>query len=86
MIAVDLRREIRDRFGPIPAPVELLLEVGSLKILAAQREVTAIESKGDKLMITRHNDYVMIEDKFPRLTRREPKARLEEIKRLLKSL
>ena len=82
----NFRREIRDRFGPIPAPVELLLEVASLKLLASQRQITAIESKGDKLMLTRHNDYVMADNKFPRLAKTDPKARLNEIKRLVRSL
>jgi transcription-repair coupling factor (superfamily II helicase) len=52
-----LRTELRDRFGPLPPAVELLLAVGELKILAGEKRVTVVEVKGDKLMLTRNNDY-----------------------------
>jgi transcription-repair coupling factor (superfamily II helicase) len=79
----NLQKELRDRFGPLPPPVELLLLVGELKILAAEKSVTAIEVEEDKLKVTRHNDFITLGGKFPRLTKKEAKARLKEIKRLL---
>jgi transcription-repair coupling factor (superfamily II helicase) len=82
----ELKKEFRDRFGPPPPAVELALKVAALKIAAAARRVTVIEVKDNKLMLTRDNDYVMVRGKFPRLTRRLPAARLEEIKRLLLAL
>ena len=78
-----LQKELRDRFGPLPSPVELLLAVGELKILASDKGVTAIEVEEDKLKITRRGDFIQLGGKFPRLTKKEPKARLKEIKRLL---
>ncbi len=78
-----LQKELRDRFGPLPAAVELLFAVGELKILASEKSVTAIEVEEDKLKITRHNDFITLGGKFPRLTKKEAKARLKEIKRLL---
>jgi transcription-repair coupling factor (superfamily II helicase) len=81
-----LQKELRDRFGPLPPPVELLLAVGELKILACEKVVTAIEVEDDKLKITRRGDLVQLGGKFPRLTKKEPKARLKEIKRLLLAL
>ena len=66
--------------------MELLLLVGELKILASERAITVIEVKEDKLMLTRNNDYLTVGGKFPRLTKKEPKARLKEIKRLLLAL
>jgi len=81
-----LRAEMRDRFGPLPAPVELLLEIAGLKVLAGDRGVTSIETREEKLMLTRNNDYLMVGGKFPRLTKPDPKARLKEIKRLLQAL
>ncbi|MDB6039029.1 MAG: mfd, partial [Verrucomicrobiales bacterium] len=85
--AVDqLRREIQDRFGKVPASVELLLEVTALKMLASERGVTQIETRGEKLMLTRNNDFIMLNGKFPRLMKKEPKARLGEIKRMLLAL
>jgi len=78
-----LQKEMRDRFGPLPPAVELLLAVGELKILASQKAVTAIEVEADKLKITRRGDFIQLGGKFPRLTKKDPKARLKEIKRLL---
>ena len=66
--------------------MELLLLVGELKILASERGITVIEVKEDKLMLTRNNDFIMLGGKFPRLTKKEAKARLKEIKRLLLAL
>ena len=82
----NLEKELRDRFGPPPPPVELLLQIAELKILANDKSVTAIEVSNDKLMLTRRNDYITLGGKFPRLTKKEPKARLKEIKKLLLAL
>jgi transcription-repair coupling factor (superfamily II helicase) len=79
----NLQKELRDRFGPLPPPVELLLLVAELKILASEKAVTALEVKDDKLMLTRHGDFITLGGKFPRLTKKDAKARLKEIKRLL---
>jgi transcription-repair coupling factor (superfamily II helicase) len=79
----DLKQELRDRFGPLPDEVELLLKVSELKVLAAERGFSIIETQGDKLMLTRNNDYVMVGGKFPRLSKTTASARLGEIKRVL---
>ena len=81
-----LGRELRDRFGPLPPPVELLLAVTELKILASEKSVTILEVEDDKLKLTRHGEFVMVGGKFPRLTKKDAKARLKEIKRLLLAL
>ncbi|HWY76095.1 MAG TPA: TRCF domain-containing protein, partial [Verrucomicrobiae bacterium] len=81
-----LEAELRDRFGPLPPALELLLLVAELKILAAEHSVTVIEVKEDKLMLTRNNDYLTVGGKFPRLTKKDARARLKEIKRLLLAL
>jgi transcription-repair coupling factor (superfamily II helicase) len=79
----SLTRELRDRFGPLPAPVELLLQAAELKVLASEKAVTLIEVKEDKLMLTRHDDFITLGGKFPRLVKKDSQARLKEIKRLL---
>jgi transcription-repair coupling factor (superfamily II helicase) len=86
-IALDsLQKELRDRFGPLPAPVELLLAMTEIKIIAGEKSVTAIEVEDDKLKISRRGDFVMFGGKFPRLVKKDAKARLREIKRLLLAL
>jgi transcription-repair coupling factor (superfamily II helicase) len=82
----SLKHEMCDRFGPLPPALEMLLRVAELKVLASERGITVIEVQDDKLMLTRNNDYIMVGSKFPRLTRKQPGARLNEIKRLLLAL
>jgi transcription-repair coupling factor (superfamily II helicase) len=79
----NLSKELCDRFGPIPPNVELLLQIAELKILASEKNVTSIEVEEDKLKLIRSGDFITLGGKFPRLTKKEPKARLKEIKRLL---
>jgi transcription-repair coupling factor (superfamily II helicase) len=79
----SLQKELRDRFGPLPPPVELLLQVAELKILAGEKSVTNIEVKEDRLMLTRQGDFITLGGKFPRLSRKDVRARLKEIKKLL---
>jgi transcription-repair coupling factor (superfamily II helicase) len=81
-----LQTELRDRFGPLPPAMELLLLVGELKILAGEKGITVLEVKDDRLMLTRNNDFIMLGGKFPRLTKTEARARLKEIKKLLLAL
>jgi transcription-repair coupling factor (superfamily II helicase) len=82
----DLEKALRDRFGPLPRPLQLLLEVAGLKILAAERNVNLMEVKDTKLMLTRNNDYIMVGGKFPRLSKQTPSARIKEIKKVLLAL
>ncbi len=70
----------------MPPALELLLQVAELKITAAERGITVVEVKEDKLMLTRNNDYVMVDAKFPRLTKTKADARLKEIKKVLLTL
>jgi transcription-repair coupling factor (superfamily II helicase) len=82
----EVRSELRDRFGPIPGAVELLLQVTELKILASDKNISAIETDGAKLKLTRNGEPILAGGKFPRLTKKEAKAKLNEIKKLLLSL
>jgi transcription-repair coupling factor (superfamily II helicase) len=81
-----LKNECRDRFGPLPESLELLLAIAELKILAAGKGVSEIETRLDKLMLKRNKDYIMLGEQFPRLTKKTAAARLKEIKKLLLAL
>jgi hypothetical protein len=45
-----------------------------------------VECREDKLMLQRDGDYVMVGGRFPRLTRREARGRLNEIRKVLLAL
>jgi transcription-repair coupling factor (superfamily II helicase) len=85
-VLAQLKSELRDRFGPLPAALELLLKTTEIKILASERDITVIETRESKLMLTRNNDYITLGGKFPRLAKKGATARLNEIKRLLLAL
>ena len=83
---VALEKELRDRFGPLPKPVDLLLLAADIKQLCTARQVSRIETKDDKLMLTREGDFIQLGGKFPRLIKKSASAKLKEIKRLLLAL
>jgi transcription-repair coupling factor (superfamily II helicase) len=82
----SLRIELRDRFGPLPEAVELLLAAQEIKLLADEKNVTTLETRGSRLMLTRNNDFITLAGKFPRFTKRTARGRLNEIRRLLSAL
>ncbi|MGF1678100.1 MAG: transcription-repair coupling factor [Candidatus Methylacidiphilales bacterium] len=81
----QLRERWRDRFGKWPIEVELLLMYNRIRITALAGHITQIDVKGEKLMMTRNGDYVMVEGKFPRLNKQNPKAKLQEIETWIKA-
>jgi transcription-repair coupling factor (superfamily II helicase) len=42
----DFRKEVRDRFGPIPPPVEWLLRLAELRILATRWQIATLHLEG----------------------------------------
>ncbi len=74
-----LRGEWRDRFGPLPAAVENLLALQSIRLLAASKRIGSVEVRDGKLMLKKKGDYVLFGGKFPRLTSPTPENRLREV-------
>lgn len=76
----------RDRFGPLPPEVKNLLSVERIRRAAAFRGITVVETRGDRLMLTRHGDYLLLGYRFPRLTAIKPDSKLSEIFCFLEAL
>lgn len=83
---LDLREKWKDRFGRWPEEVECLLQVYKIKVLGQEAGFTRLEAKGEKLMVRKGADFVMIDNKFPRLTKVKPKDKLKEVEKWIKSL
>ncbi len=81
-----LRADWRDRLGPWPAPVELLLAAQAIRIAAARARVARVQTEGTKLMLERGGQWVLLGGKFPRLSRRSAFDRLTEISTYLQTL
>ena len=76
----------RDRFGPLPEMVENLLLMTEMRLAALERKVTKVEVRQSKLMLTRGGDYLLIGDKFPRLTTLTPEEQLSQAVELIRTL
>ena len=77
-----LRAEIQDRFGPVPEPLDRLLKVARLRLVAAGRGIQSIEVQEGKVMLMRAGDYLMESGRHPRLKAPGATARLEELIRI----
>nr|WP_226895697.1 transcription-repair coupling factor [Luteolibacter marinus] len=77
----------RDRFGRLPGPAANLVTVGRLRLSAAGKGVSSVEIKGQRLMLQRGGDYIMLEGRrFPRLVSVEPAEKLLEALEMLRLL
>lgn len=83
----ELRLEWKDRYGKLPKPILNLLDSAALKIAAAQANISAVEVKDQKIMLTRNQQFIQLEGKrFPRLTETSPEKKLRESIQMLRSI
>jgi len=47
----DMAQEFKDRFGPLPVPVENLLYMVKIKVLATRAEVSSVSTQGRQIVI-----------------------------------
>jgi transcription-repair coupling factor (superfamily II helicase) len=74
----------RDRFGRLPEPAENLLAIARIKALAARQRIASVEIQGQRLMLHRNGDYILLEGRrFPRLQSEAPRKKITEAIELL---
>ena len=56
----DVAREFKDRFGPLPEPVENLLYVVKIKVLAARAKVSSVSTQGKQIVIKPHEAVIAV--------------------------
>ena len=85
--AIDaLEKSWRDRFGRIPEAAARLLEITRIKALAAAEGISSVEIQGQRLMLHRNGDYILLEGRrFPRLQSASPQGKLSEAAILLRN-
>lgn len=84
--ADNLLRAWEDRFGPAPETVRHLLESHKIKILASRANISTVEISGQRLMLTRNGDFILLSNKFPRLASAAPADKLRETLDMLKNI
>jgi len=73
-----------DRFGKLPRAAANLLQIARIKALAGANGIASVEISGQRLMLHRNGDYILMGDRrFPRLEAARPEGKLEETIRLL---
>jgi len=82
----DLERQWLDRFGTLPPEAKNLLTLQKIKILASRRHISQVEISGQKLMLTRNREYLLLNRRFPRLQKTRPVEKLAETLRLLEQM
>jgi transcription-repair coupling factor (superfamily II helicase) len=84
--AVDaLEKSWRDRFGRLPDAAANLLLIARIKALAARENISSVEISGQRLMLHRNGDYILLEGRrFPHLKAAAPAAKLAETITLLR--
>ncbi len=81
-----LMRDWRDRFGSFPSAVDNLFLLTEIKLAAARSDVSRVEVRERKLMLTRRGDFILVAGKFPRLVAAEIEQHLGEVLELIKKL
>ena len=81
-----LRRDWRDRFGRFPVAVDNLFLLTEIKLATAKSGVSRVEVRERKVMLTRHEDFILVAGKFPRLVAPGIEQYLGEILELIKKL
>jgi transcription-repair coupling factor (superfamily II helicase) len=85
--AVDaLEQSWRDRFGRLPEGAVNLLQIARIKALAAAEKIAAVEINGQRLMLHRGGDYILLEGRrFPRLKAASSVGKLNEAIEMLRA-
>ena len=82
----DLETTWRDRFGRLPEPAARLLEIARIKALAASLGIASVEIQGQRLMLHRNGEYILMEGRrFPRLQSSSTNEKLSEAISLLQN-
>jgi transcription-repair coupling factor (superfamily II helicase) len=77
----------RDRFGRLPDAAANLLQIARIKALAVAANISSVEIHGQRLMLHRNGDYILLEGRrFPRLKAADPAAKFAETIAMLRMI
>jgi transcription-repair coupling factor (superfamily II helicase) len=87
----ELRSSLRDRYGRLPPEAEAMLGLAEIRCLAESRDVVAVATEGAILRCLearrgRPPEPILVGNRFPRLTVKDPLRKLKEIRGFLSRL
>jgi transcription-repair coupling factor (superfamily II helicase) len=75
-----------DRFGRLPDAAANLLQIARIKALASRENMASVEISGQRLMLKRNGDYILLDGRrFPRLKAADPAGKLAETLAMLRT-
>ncbi len=74
-----MKREIKDRFGKLPAEVQRLMLIAELRIVAADRGLRSVIVRDRQVMLSREKEYLTIDGRHPRLDEDKTTPMLKEL-------
>ena len=72
-----LRRELEDRFGPAPPPIDNLLDYAVLKSLCERLQISSVDRRGHEAVIKFHPTTTVAPEKLVRLVRKQKGTKLD---------
>jgi len=82
----EIASELRDRFGPVPEPAMLLFGMYRLKLTARDRGIRSVGLHEDKIVAVRRGEEIRPDGRYPRVTKKNPREMLREIREKIKML
>lgn len=76
----------RDRFGPPPRAAKNALACAAIRLEASRRRIQSVETRGDRLMLSRGGSYILIGGRFPRLTALDPDSKVRGVLSFLEKM
>jgi transcription-repair coupling factor (superfamily II helicase) len=87
----ELRASLKDRYGKLPPEAEALLSLAEIRCLAEEKSVVSVTADGAVIRCLsaaagRAPEPILVGNRFPRLTVRDPLRKLKEIRGFLSRL
>ena len=87
----ELRTSLKDRYGKLPPEADALLSLAEIRCLAEDKCVVSVTTDGAVLRCQqapagRPPEPILVGNRFPRLTVRDPLRKLKEIRGFLSRL
>ncbi|MEN8253933.1 MAG: transcription-repair coupling factor [Verrucomicrobiota bacterium] len=74
-----MKREIKDRFGKLPAEVQRLMSIAELRIVAADRGIKSVIVRNRQVMLSRKKEYLTVAGRHPILAEEKTTPMLKEL-------
>ena len=84
----NIAEELADRFGKLPSPVQNLIEISTIRVLAEEAGVRRVENENERLICRlaqpgERDAFLKSGTRFPRLSATDPHKKLFEIQKFL---